>query len=183
MNTNTGAPRILNLKKIFAALLMAGGSLLVMGGAGMACAAPVAQQASAARLWATPLMDLNGKQQTLAAYKGRPVVVNFWASWCGPCVREMPALSALHREYARKGIQFIGIGVDSAENVHAFLKKVHVSYPVYIAGFGGTEIARSLGNRTGGLPFTIIMDAKGAIRATKSGEIRPDELRRTLNAL
>jgi thiol-disulfide isomerase/thioredoxin len=183
------------LRAAFAALLLAGGGLLAAGHASLARATTTATatgvpRASAsapalapAHLWATPLATLNGRQQTLAVYKGHPVVVNFWASWCGPCVREMPALSALHQEYAKKGIQFAGIGVDSAANVNAFLKKVRVSYPVYIAGFGGTELARSLGDRTGGLPFTVIIDARGVVRATKSGEIRPDELRRTLNAL
>ena len=70
-----------------------------------------------------------GKQQTLAAFKGKPVVVNFWASWCGPCVEEMPALSPLHREYEKKGITFIGLGVDSEKNVKAFLQKVQVDLP------------------------------------------------------
>lgn len=166
------------------AILAAGGVLFTGHNSGVAHAATTAQQASALdRLWTTPLTTVDGKPQTLAAYKGRPLVVNFWASWCGPCVREMPALSALQREYKRKNIQFVGIGVDSAANVKAFLKKVHVTYPVYIAGFGGADMARALGDHTGGLPFTIVIDAKGAVRAVKSGEIKPDELRRTLNLL
>ncbi|HTH63011.1 MAG TPA: TlpA disulfide reductase family protein [Paraburkholderia sp.] len=135
------------------------------------------------QLWSAAVTGTDGKPQSLAAYKGRPVVINFWASWCGPCVAEMPELSALQREYAKKGIRFVGLGVDSASNVNAFLQKVKVDYPVYIVGFGGADLARAFGNNAGGLPFTVVIDAKGTVRSTKLGQIKPDELRRTLDAL
>ncbi|HEY4805534.1 MAG TPA: TlpA disulfide reductase family protein [Paraburkholderia sp.] len=183
----------MNTKRILAgvavAAIAAGGGILAghwanSGSAGVADAASVSgNQNAVGQLWSTAVTNPDGKPQSLAIYKGRPIVVNFWASWCGPCVEEMPALSALQREYAKKGIQFVGVGVDSATNIKTFLKKVPVDYPIYIAGFGGADVARAFGNNAGGLPYTVVIDANGAVRATKLGQIKPDELRRTLDAL
>lgn len=135
------------------------------------------------QLWSAPVTNVDGKPQSLSTLKGRPLVVNFWASWCGPCVEEMPALSQLQREYAKKGIQFVGLGVDSDKNVQAFLQKVKVAYPVYVTGFGGADLARAFGNNAGGLPFTVVIDAKGNVRSTKLGQIDPAALRKTLDTL
>jgi thiol-disulfide isomerase/thioredoxin len=152
-------------------------------GGDVAEAAQPAPQNPVAQLWATPVTDPNGKPQSLNLFKGHPVVVNFWASWCGPCVEEMPALSQLQREYAHKGIEFVGLGVDSNKNVQTFLQKVRVEYPVFVVGFGGADLARAFGNNAGGLPYTVVIDAKGNVRSTKLGQIQPDELKKTLDAL
>jgi len=183
----------MNTKRILAgvavAAVAAGGGILAghyanSGSGGVADAASVAAKPDAVgQLWTAAVTQPDGKPQSLSIYKGRPIVVNFWASWCGPCVEEMPELSALQREYAKKGIQFIGLGVDSAANIQSFLKKVPVDYPIYIAGFGGADVARAFGNTAGGLPYTVIIDANGTVRATKLGQIKPDELRHTLDAL
>jgi thiol-disulfide isomerase/thioredoxin len=142
-----------------------------------------AQPGAVAALWRAPLTDVAGNPRALDAYKGHVLVVNFWASWCGPCVREMPALADLSRQYAGKGVQFVGIGVDSKQNVESFLRKVPVDYPILISGFGGADLARSFGNTAGALPFTVVIDANGAVRSTKLGEIVPDDLRHTLDAI
>ncbi|MFC5432015.1 TlpA family protein disulfide reductase [Paraburkholderia denitrificans] len=152
-------------------------------GAATTDAAAANPQEALGKLWSAAVTTPDGQPQSLAAYKGRPIVVNFWASWCGPCVAEMPELSAMQREYAKKGIQFVGLGVDSSTNVKAFLQKVKVDYPVYVAGFGGADVARAFGNSVGGLPYTVVIDANGTVRATKLGQIKPDELRHTLDAL
>jgi thiol-disulfide isomerase/thioredoxin len=186
----------MNTKRILAALAVAvvaaaggilAGHLTKSGNTGTADAAATVATASktnaVGELWTTAVTTPDGKAQSLSLYKGRPIVVNFWASWCGPCVEEMPELSALQREYAKKGIQFIGVGVDSSANIKAFLQKVRVDYPVYVAGFGGADVARAFGNTAGGLPYTVVIDANGTVRASKLGQIKPDELRRTLDAL
>lgn len=136
-----------------------------------------------AQLLSAPLVDIGGQPQTLAPYKGHVLVVNFWASWCGPCVAEMPELVQLHHAYENKGIQFVGIGVDSAQNIQNFLKKVPVDYPILVGGFGGADLARSLGNTAGALPFTVVIDANGVVRSTKLGQIAPAELSKTLDTL
>jgi thiol-disulfide isomerase/thioredoxin len=150
----------------------------------VAATQPAAKSGDAvAQLWKTTPPGASGTSQPLSSFKGKPVVVNFWASWCGPCVKEMPALSALQRDYQKKGITFIGLGVDSEKNINDFLQKVHVDYPVYVTGFGGADLARSFGNNAGGLPFTVVIDAKGAVRLTKLGEVDETELKKTLDAL
>ncbi|PLZ01637.1 redoxin [Burkholderia sp. WAC0059] len=182
----------MNFKRILTAAALAafgvGGPFVAFFAApwaiGTADAASAAGQPGAVgQLWSAAVTNTAGQPQSLNRFKGHPVVVNFWASWCGPCVREMPELSSLQREYAKKGVQFVGLGVDSATNVKAFLQKVPVDYPVYIIGFGGADLARAFGNNAGGLPFTVVIDAKGTVRATKLGEIQPAELRHTLDSL
>lgn len=158
-------------------------SLLTGDGGEVAHAAQPTPQNPVAQLWAAPVTDPGGKPQSLNLFKGHPVVVNFWASWCGPCVEEMPALSQLQRQYAHKGIEFVGLGVDSDKNVQAFLQKVQINYPVFVIGFGGADLARAFGNNAGGLPFTVVIDAKGNVRSTKLGQIQPAELKQTLDAL
>lgn len=134
-------------------------------------------------LWAASYPDVDGKPQRLAAFKGQKLVVNFWASWCGPCVEEMPELVKLSREYEKKGVRFVGIGVDSDQNVKNFLKKVPVDYPIVVSGYAGADLVRHFGNTAGALPFTVVIDETGKIRETKLGQIRPDELKRTLDTL
>jgi thiol-disulfide isomerase/thioredoxin len=180
----------MNTKRILAAgavavIAAAGGAAVShwMLGAPLTEVAHAASTASAAspvdQLWSAAVTNVDGKPQSLSLLKGHPVVINFWASWCGPCVEEMPALSQLQREYAKKGVEFVGLGVDSDKNVKAFLQKVRVDYPIYVIGFGGADLARAFGNNAGALPFTVVIDAKGVVRSTKLGH----ELKATLDAL
>jgi thiol-disulfide isomerase/thioredoxin len=134
-------------------------------------------------LWATTLPAPDNQPQSLAQFRGKPLVVNFWASWCGPCVAEMPALAALHKKYAAKGIQFVGIAVDTAPNVQGFVHRVNVDYPLVVAGFGGGDLARQFGDEQGALPFTVVIDASGKVRSTTLGQVKPEKLAQTLDAL
>jgi len=135
------------------------------------------------QLWRARFTNIDGKPETLAAFTGRPIVINFWASWCPPCVKEMPMLAQLYRQYSSKGIEFVGIGVDSSKNVQAFLQKTPVDYPIFIAGFDGADLTRHFGDAQGGLPFTVLIDANRHVRATQLGQIRPEELKQALDAL
>ncbi|MEX3526146.1 MAG: TlpA disulfide reductase family protein [Burkholderia sp.] len=136
-----------------------------------------------AALWAASVTDTEGKPQSLANFKGQKVVVNLWASWCGPCVQEMPELVRLSHEYKKRGIRFVGVAVASDKNVQAFLQKVKVDYPVVVSGYAGTDLARNFGNTAGALPFTVVIDASGRVRVTKLGQIQANELKKTLDTL
>jgi thiol-disulfide isomerase/thioredoxin len=134
-------------------------------------------------LYAQSLNDLNGKPQSLGQWKGKPLLVNFWASWCAPCVSEMPELSALAAKDGGKHVNVIGIGIDSPTNLVEFVKKTKVSYPLYVGGMSGTDLSRELGNAAGGLPFTVLIGADGQVRKTYLGRLKFDQLRSDLARL
>lgn len=136
--------------------------------------APVAATATPVDFFSRTYPDTRGVQQPLAQWKGRPLVVNFWATWCAPCVKEMPDLDRLSKAFPHIG--FLGIGIDSPENIAQFLQKVPVAYPLLEARADGLDLMRDLGNVSGGLPFTVIMSPEGKILRSISGQIQPDEL-------
>jgi thiol-disulfide isomerase/thioredoxin len=115
--------------------------------------------------------------QKMSQWKGKPIIVNFWASWCPPCIREMPELSEFSKEMKKHGVQVIGLGVDTGEHIAEFAKQHPVDYPLYVAGITGSELSRQLGNETGGLPFTIIIGSDGKIKHTYLGLLNFKQLR------
>lgn len=146
-------------------------------------ATPAAPVDPAANLFAQTLNDEAGKPQALSQWKGKPLLVNFWAPWCAPCVKEMPELSTLSGELKAEGIQFIGIGVDTPTNIAEFTGKYKVTYPIYIGGMGATDVARAFGNANGSLPYTVLIGADGKVAKTYLGILHFDELRKDLAAL
>jgi thiol-disulfide isomerase/thioredoxin len=134
-------------------------------------------------LYAQSMNDAAGKPQSLAQLKGKAVVVNFWAPWCGPCVQEMPELVELSRELVDKNVGVVGIGIDSPTNIAQFTDKYKISYPIYVAGMSGTDLSRQFGNTNGGLPFTVLIGADGKVKKTYLGRIKFAELRADLAAL
>lgn len=124
--------------------------------------------------YANGFPDLEGRQVDLTAFLGKPLVLNFWATWCAPCVKEMPDLDALHKKHGHVG--FVGLAVDTAVNVEKFTEKVRVSYPLLIGGHGGIKLMRALGNKQGGLPFTVVFDKHGKVARQLLGQIKPAEL-------
>jgi len=129
---------------------------------------------SSADFFSRTLPDMAGTLQPLSQWKDKPLVVNFWATWCAPCVKEMPDLDRLSKEFAHIG--FLGIGIDSAENIAQFLQKIPVGYPLLEARADGLDLMRDLGNTSGGLPFTVIMSPGGKVQRAIAGQIDPDEL-------
>lgn len=123
-----------------------------------------------------------GEPQSMSAWRGKVLVVNFWATWCPPCVDEMPDLDKLQAQFGAKA-QIVGIGIDSAKNINEFIRKVPVSYPLLVAGVTGSELSRQLGNTTGGLPFTVLIDANGRVLDRISGRIKPDAIATAVNAV
>jgi thiol-disulfide isomerase/thioredoxin len=138
---------------------------------------------AATHLYAQTLNDLSGKPQALAQWKGKPLLINFWATWCGPCVQEMPELSALAKEEAGKRFNVIGLGIDSPSAMSEFAAKHDITYPLYVGGMGGTELSRGFGNTNGGLPFTVLIGADGKVRKTYLGKLKFDELKADLATL
>jgi thiol-disulfide isomerase/thioredoxin len=127
--------------------------------------------------------DSAGKPQALSQWQGKPLVVNFWAPWCAPCVREMPELDAFAKEMQAKQVSVIGIGIDSPSNIAQFAGKLKISYPLYVAGMSGTDLAREFGNEAGGLPYTVLIGADGQVKKTYLGTIKFDQLRADLAKL
>lgn len=144
--------------------------------------APAATGAVALLLDAT-LPDAAGRPVALAAFASRPLVVNFWATWCAPCIEEMPELSALHAELAPRGLGMVGIGLDSADKIAEFARKLPVGYPLVVAGPAGVELARQLGNPAGMLPFTVVVDRRGQVAARLLGRVDIARLRTMSTAL
>ncbi len=130
-------------------------------------------------LYAQALPDASGAAQALSQWKGKALVVNFWAPWCGPCVEEMPELSFLQNDSAGK-MQIIGIGIDTQAHIAQFAKKFKLSYPIYVAGMSGTALSRQFGNVAGGLPYTVLIGADGQVKKTYLGRLKFAQLRADL---
>lgn len=140
-----------------------------------------AQPNAANQLFATSLNDASGHSHPLMQWKGKTLVVNFWATWCHPCVEEMPELSALQNILTQKNIQIIGIGLDSASNIAEFSQKYKITYPLYIGETPGMELSRKFGNQAGGLPFTVLIGTNGQVKKTYLGRLKLSELKQDLN--
>jgi thiol-disulfide isomerase/thioredoxin len=122
--------------------------------------------------WNTP----DGTPLSMQSFQGRPLLVNFWATWCPPCVEELPLINAFYQQNKGNGWQVLGLAVDKVSQVKAFLTKVPLAFPVGMAGLGGTELSRTLGNVGGGLPFTFALDRSGSIVQRKMGQVSADDL-------
>ena len=159
-------------------------NLLVLGGVGAAAAVAGAvagalalqARSGAAELLSASFPDLSGRPVRLSEWQGRPLVCNFWASWCEPCREELPLLDAAQRQHASIGLQIVGIAADNAVNIRQYLKTVKISYPILIGGVAGVDLMRRLGNQAGGLPFTVAVDAAGRVRQRKLGAYSAVEL-------
>lgn len=126
--------------------------------------------------WATALEQPDGTPLVFSSLRGKPLLVNFWATWCPPCVREMPLIDATYKAHGPRGLNVLGIAIDSPTPVKAFLAKTPVSFRIAIAGAGGTDLTRQLGNQQGGLPFSVLIDAQGQVVARHTGEIHAEQL-------
>jgi thiol-disulfide isomerase/thioredoxin len=117
------------------------------------------------------LADLSGREVSSSSWAGKLVVLNFWATWCPPCLREMPLLDEWQQRYGNNGLQIVGIAIDSPEAVDRFLEDNPVSYPILLGSVDTVELAKTLGNRTGGLPFTVLFNRLGHRVKSLNGEL------------
>lgn len=136
-----------------------------------------ADTAAIEALFESTLPDAAGAQVSLGSMRGQPVLVNFWATWCPPCVEEMPELSRFDAEFRGQGLQIVGIGIDTAANIRQFSDKTPMSYPLLVAGANALELVRRLGNTAGALPFTVIVDRSHRVTWRALGRFRTAELR------
>ena len=127
--------------------------------------------------WSQQFAQLDGAMLATVSLRGKPLVLNFWATWCPPCVEELPLLNAFFSENKAKGWQVFGLAVDQAAPVTRFLAQSPLAFPVALAGFPGLEVSKSLGNLSGGLPFTVVFGPAGNVLHRKMGKLQPDDLR------
>ncbi|MFL6567414.1 MAG: TlpA family protein disulfide reductase [Burkholderiales bacterium] len=134
-------------------------------------------------LLAASFPDLSGRRRKLSEWQGRPLLCNFWATWCAPCREELPLLDAASRENASIGLQIVGIAVDSVANVSKYLTSVQIGYTVLIAEGSVVGLMRALGNANGLLPFSVAVDGAGRLRQRRLGAYSAEELRADLVGL
>lgn len=142
----------------------------------------VAREAGAPIL-ALSLPDSNGQPQALSQWRGKVLVVNFWATWCPPCLREIPEFAAVSRRFADAPVQFVGIGIDQPDNVRRFAEDNRVPYPLLIAPLQTLAVTSALGNTSQALPFTAIFDRQGELDFVKLGTLNEAELEGKIRAL
>lgn len=161
-------------------LLRAVAAVAALAGAGLAWRAsrsPDAPAAIESEFWRLEFVTPEGVTLAMSSLRGKPLLLNFWASWCTPCVEELPLLSSFFKENSPNGWQVIGFAVDQLDPVKRFLARSPVTFPVVMAGISGIEISKSLGNLIGGLPFTAVLGSDGQLVQRKMGKVTPDELR------
>jgi len=168
----------------------------LFGGAGAAAAAagfgwqawrsrqeepPVSEDTSG--LWTMRFAQPDGGELVMAERRGKPLLLNFWATWCAPCVKEMPEIDRFHRQFSPRGWQVVGLAIDGPTPVREYLQRVRVGFSIGLAGMEGTELTMNLGNTQGALPFTAIFGADGRIVRRKLGETSYAELAAWAEAL
>lgn len=163
-----------------ALLAAAAGYRLGVLGKNAETATPVTPQLP---IFETVLADLKGQTQSLGQWRGKVLVVNYWATWCQPCREEMPGFSRLHDKYRNQGVQFVGISIDTADKIVEFQATTPVSYPLLIGDIGVMENSAKLGNARQALPFTAVFDRQGRLVATKLGRLAEADLDRQLQEL
>lgn len=165
--------------------------LLIFGGvAGAAAVAGamvgalgIQKGSGAAELLATELDDLQGRRRRLVEWQGRVLLCNFWATWCAPCLEEMPLLSEMQRKLGPSGLQVVGIGIDQVAKMQEFSAKRPVSYPLLAGEANTLGLMRRLGSPSGGLPFTCLLDRSGSLVFRKTGALTEPELFAVLKPL
>lgn len=163
---------------------------VVMGAVAAAAAAAGAGVATLRRphrsepaIWSMRFDAPDGPPLVLAALRGKPLLLNFWATWCPPCVEELPMLDRFDQAQRARGWQVVGLAVDNRDPVRAFLAKRPVGFPIGLAGSGGVELSHALGNTGGGLPFSVLFDRQGGVVDRKLGILAAADLQRWVDRI
>ena len=141
-------------------------------------AASAAAASPTGALWQMSFERPEGGSFAMASLRGQPLLLNFWGTWCPPCVKEMPELDRFSKQFAPAGWRVVGLAVDNPKAVREFLARSPVSYTIGLAGFEGSELSRALGNQQSGLPYTVAFSRDGTVLQRKAGATTLDELTR-----
>ena len=127
--------------------------------------------------WQTQFDTPDGGKLAMQSLKGKPLLINFWATWCAPCVEELPLLERFYSENKSKSVQIVGLAADKPAAVQTFLKKLPLSFPIGITDLSGIALSKSWGNLAGGLPFSVMLAADGRVMQRKMGKLSEDDLK------
>lgn len=133
-------------------------------------------RAIAEQVYAARLPDLKGAPQALEQWRGRVLVVNFWATWCAPCREEIPGFVRLQARHGARGLQFVGIAIDQPDKVAEFAREFQINYPLLMGGLETMELLRQTGNRAGVLPYTLVLDRGGRVISREPGGLKEPRL-------
>ena len=144
---------------------------------------------SSNKLFSPPLLtdfslnDVSGKQHNIIEWQGKIRIINFWATWCPPCIKEIPEFVSLQEQYASKGLQFVGIAIDDEVSVKAYLAKTKINYPILIADLEGIALAHQLGNSVDAVPYTLIVDQQGRIIHQHRGAFSKEQIMEVISPI
>jgi thiol-disulfide isomerase/thioredoxin len=162
---------------IIAAVLALGGGILARG-----FLSPV-EKTSPTSLPDFNFPDVSGNQHNISEWQGKIRVINFWATWCPPCRKEIPEFIALQEQYAAYNLQFIGIAIDDQEPVEEYLASTKINYPILIGGITGIALAHQLGNSIDAVPFTLVVNRQGQIIHQQPGEFSREQIMKIITPL
>lgn len=117
------------------------------------------------------LTDLQGNPRQVKEWNGQVLALNFWATWCPPCRKEIPEFVALQKKYGKQGLQFVGIALQKPADVRGFIRQFHVNYPVLAGEMPVIQVAKAYGDNVGALPYTVIIKRDGRIAFTRAGAL------------
>lgn len=143
----------------------------------------ISNEISTINFFSRNMLNTNRQTFKLDSFKGKTLLVNFWATWCSACIKEMPELSALQDELSVQKIQIIGIGIDNQDRIIEFAKKYDIHYPIYMTDISGQELLSESGNQSDVLPYTLLIDRKGIIQKTYLGRLNMNDIRKDLLVL
>lgn len=167
------------MNKLLAVLL----ALFLWSFGALADDAPGNKFPSSETIFAATFNDPDGKPVALADFKGKPLVLNFWATWCPPCRKEIPELVEIHNRYGARGVALVGVAVEEAARVPEFVKANGINYRIVVGRDKGIWLLQTLGNKAAGLPYTVVLDRDGRIVFTKRGALTSERLEQVLEPL
>lgn len=173
----------LALAALTVALLGAGGGLLAYRQLAPATAPAPAEIRSGAPRADFTLRDLQGKEHRASDWDGKVVLLNFWATWCPPCRKEIPTLIELQHRFGARGLQVVGVAIDQAAPVQDLARTLGINYPTLLAEQEGDRLSRRYGNRYGQLPYTVLIDRQQRIALVKRGALDPKEANQAIGEL